>query len=172
MDSPTSSVSSISPTPMNFNNQIRDKNRPIELLIDFWKDDKCKLPYEVPILLSHVDKKCVDKNCVDYDVQYILEHFHLDNTTKNGLRMLKYLYKKYKKHIPIDSDLEKAINNKLRFIINNKSQFIEDDPVDILIYNEDDDKLIKYIEEDCEYETKHSYKYNMDYNDDHSSGYE
>ena len=168
MDSPTSSVSSISPTPMNFNNQIRDKNRPIELLIDFWKDDKCKLPYEVPILLSHVDKKCD----IDYDVQYILEHFHLDNTTKNGLRMLKYLYKKYKKHIPIDSDLEKAINNKLRFITNNKSQFIEDDPVDISIYNEDDDKLIKYIEEDCEYETKHSYKYNIDYNDDHSSGYE
>ena len=172
MDSPTSSVSSISPTPMNFNNQNGDKNRPIELLIDFWKDDKCKLPYEVPILLSHVEKKCVDKTCVDYDVQYILEHFYLDNTTKNGLRILKYLYKKHKKYILIDNDLEKAINNKLGFITNNKSQFIENEPIDIPIYNEDDDKLIKYIEEVQEYEMKHSYKYNMDYNDDHSSEYE
>ena len=99
MESPTSSVSSISPVPIE---QITINNhKPIELLIDFWKDEKCMLPYEVPSLLSYIRNECN----ISFDVQYILENVPKRNTKRNGLRILKYLYKKYYKNIQSSSEL-------------------------------------------------------------------
>ena len=171
MDSPTSSVSSISPVPIE---QITINNdKPIELLIDLWKDEKCMLPYEVPSLLSYIRNECN----ISYDVQYILENVPKQNTIRNGLRILKYLYKKYNKNIQSSSELLKNIQIKLnigKYKNSNIDNIISENNSDTDIYNFniEDNTLNTYIYEDFEYQLEMSFKYKRKFDDNYSEEYD